>query len=137
MEPRNQEVFVLKRSCKEYRIACALIFLVFISCARVYPSHGDHFSTPDERTLFRMRTLKANIEQFAAENGRLPASLEEVVPLSSTPGEYSFRHDGWGRLIVYSTSGSSFELRSLGPDGASKTLDDLIIQGTFGGSTPV
>lgn len=106
-----------------------LLFSVLVSCTRHYPSHGDHFSAPDERTLFRMRTLKENVEQFAKVNGRMPTSLDEVVRPSDTPGEYSFRHDGWGRLIAYSRGQSSFELRSSGPDGVSGTADDLILVG--------
>jgi len=119
------------------RIIFALMFPVLVSCAKAYPSHGDHFFAPDERTLFRMRTLNANIERFSAESGRLPMTLDEVVPLSNPPGEYSFRHDAWGRLIAYSVSGATFELRSPGPDGISHTPDDLTILGTLAGSAPV
>lgn len=112
----------------------ALLLLVLLSCSRSYHSQGDYFSTPDERTMFRMRTLRANIEGFATKHGRLPASLDEVLRPSTRPGEYSFRHDGWGRLIVYSMTGATFELVSSGPDGVEGTVDDLKLQGTSSGA---
>ena len=119
-----------KRSWFSRSAVYMAVFASLVSCNKGYHSQADYFSNPDDRTLFRMRTLQANIEKFAAERGRLPTSLDEVLRPSATPGEYSFRHDGWGRTLLYSVAGSSFELRSLGPDGVEGTPDDLTLNGT-------
>jgi hypothetical protein len=80
--------------------------------------------TPDPRlrTWQHLYALRHQIRRFAQARERLPVNLEEFV----VPGGIAYELDGWGHKIHYTTSGSGYELRALGPDGRAGTEDDMV-----------
>jgi hypothetical protein len=91
------------------------------------PYHGDseEMLQPDARvrTWNRLWSLRNWIRRYLAEHGTLPNELHDVLPRL---GGTSFLTDGWGNLILYTRSASSYELRSAGTDRTAGTLDDMI-----------
>jgi len=81
-------------------------------------------------TLAMMQKLAAGIERYRAENKSLPRarSIEELTDILH-PHYLNdlIRVDGWGQEIEYSASGSTFRLRSRGPDGRFFTPDDIVV----------
>ena len=84
------------------------------------------------RTQGELRSLATAIESFSLDDdeGHYPqatgidelAALLEPTYLSEVP-----REDAWGRPYDYTTSGTTYVLISLGPDGKVATPDDLKI----------
>ena len=66
-----------------------------------------------------------------AENRRLPASLEALVPAAMA----SLPMDPWNRPFVYVTTAEGYSLTSLGADGAAggdgDAADWVVIDGAF------
>jgi len=87
----------------------------------------DSFSRAKTKlTRTNMNTLKRAVDSFAATNGRLPQSLDEIslaVPITTG------KMDAWGRKIKYKKiSDLEFRLISAGSDGTFNTEDDIIIK---------
>jgi len=81
-------------------------------------------------TLAKMRKLAAGIEVYRARRGSLPTARDIVELTDQLHPEYMselIREDGWGNEIQYAISGSTFHLRSSGPDGRFGTTDDLVV----------
>lgn len=80
------------------------------------------------RTLKALRTAKTALAVYKSQTNRYPASLDELIagteafPDGFLP-EKKVPVDGWGRAPVYKASadGSSYELRSTGPDGQDQS----------------
>jgi len=68
---------------------------------------------------------------WARFRGELPASLADMnAPLR--PGESAFEplvDDPWGHPYVLERGGTEMHVRSLGPDGAAGTEDDIVYPG--------
>jgi hypothetical protein len=101
-------------------------------------SHSDTIApigTGTELLLTRERLALIDdwIRASIARNGAAPASLADVRPPEADAGRYAplerFLRDGWGRAIEYEYTPEtrSYELRSLGEDGALGTADDVSI----------
>jgi hypothetical protein len=95
---------------------------------------GDLLATLNEgrrrSTLALMQELAAAIEKYRQEKGALPPA-KDVRELNDVLHPRYIgqlvRVDGWGHEIDYSASGSTFRLRSRGPDGRPFTADDLVV----------
>ncbi len=77
-----------------------------------------------ELTRINLNSLEKVIIAYSSEEGRLPASLEEMrrSRFLTTPVV-----DAWGREIRYELLGeANFRLLSAGADGAFGTEDDII-----------
>jgi hypothetical protein len=76
--------------------------------------------------------IRASIGRRAA----VPTSLDDVRPPEDEASRYvplgQFLRDGWGRAIEYEYDPASrtYQLRSLGEDGAPDTADDVTLRGT-------
>ncbi len=76
------------------------------------------------RNRLKLTSLKMLIESHRARTGRIPSTLEEVLPKAAA------RKDAWGRSYIYKpVKGSSrrFSLCSAGSDGKSGTMDDQCV----------
>jgi len=88
------------------------------------------------RTRSQMNDIDKAICIFAMDhNGKLPASLDELVQFASNNNEYSKKPlltkddltDAWGTPIEYERSaGRHYILRSAGPDRKMGTADDAL-----------
>jgi len=69
---------------------------------------------PRDRTVTRIGITETRIRAYWSTHGRLPGSLEDLVPLE---GRDNATIDGWGRPIQYDvTPPSTVTLTSLGAD---------------------
>jgi Type II secretion system (T2SS), protein G len=85
-------------------------------------------------TRERLSLIDGWIRATAARTGRAPQSLGEVRPPEEDAPRYAplerFLRDGWGREIEYEYAPAtrSYELRSPGPDGTPRTVDDVTVR---------
>jgi general secretion pathway protein G len=92
----------------------------------------------ENRTEILMSAMKVSIELFKIRMSRLPESLEE---LRDGPNDEDGKErwiapiiteiptDGWDNPIVYTRTGSSYQLRSAGADGELDSKDDITVNG--------
>lgn len=86
--------------------------------------------TQRENTELGLRVLQKWVEAYRVKNARLPDSLEAIVPPDQADPNFlphaRFYRDGWNRAFLYTHSGQSYELRSLGSDGM-RSADDVVV----------
>lgn len=65
------------------------------------------------------------LQTYQLETGRYPASLGDLPEVRShrLPAE-----DPWGAPLTLRAEGSSYEIRSPGPDGRDGTEDDIVMR---------
>ena len=86
---------------------------------------------PARRARELMVQIARASEQFRRENGRAPATLDELVPakLGSVP------IDPWGRPFLYALTPQGYRLTCQGadgaPGGAGASADLLVVDGEF------
>lgn len=82
--------------------------------------------------------LKSALESYALEVGSYPQQLsalhEQPSDLADPTKWLQLRKepiepDPWGNEYEYTVNGTSFEVKSLGPDGQSGTEDDIAAKG--------
>jgi hypothetical protein len=85
--------------------------------------------TPCRTTNLRFDVLQERIAEFQRREGQLPHALDELLELQverpSIRAEPYWFVDGWETSLRYGPLGSSYELRSAGPDRHFETRDDL------------
>jgi len=75
-------------------------------------------------TEVNLNTLEQAITMFIGQEGRVPASLEELRQTRLLTADTV---DAWGRGIRYEPiDDSKFRLRSAGADGVFDTADDIV-----------
>jgi len=87
------------------------IVLHFIALKRVQP------------TRHNLEATRQALDQYKAQNGSYPDSLDALVEKKLLPAEST--KDQWGNLIVYRLSAGVAQLSSSGPDGAPESRDDI------------
>lgn len=93
------------------------------------------FQQPEavEETWTQLGALQLGLQNYQKNLHSYPSSIDGLEALLIADGEHgpyvssSNSLDGWGRKFQYeSLSESTFQLRSLGPDGVAHTQDDLL-----------
>jgi hypothetical protein len=83
---------------------------------------------PFDLTRVRLVQLRSMLREAMARGGKLPLSLNEVIPERMAPlSRVEMRQDGWGRKLRFTRSDRDFEIRSAGPDGEFVTADDIVV----------
>ena len=79
-----------------------------------------------------MDAIRLAVDMYEVDNGYYPASLQNLITKGSEQnwrGPYirsgTLPKDPWQREFIYSRSDTSFEIRSMGPDGADGSADDV------------
>ena len=86
---------------------------------------------PGRRARELMVQIARASEMFRRENGRAPATLDELVPgkLASVP------NDPWGRPFLYAVTAGGYRLTCHGADGAlggvAEAADLVVVDGEF------
>ena len=89
-------------------------------------------------TEVQLQSLKDNIKLYRLKTNQMPDTLDALVngPSDATakakfgqPIIESIPKDAWSNDIKYTLNGSSFELRSGGPDGQTGNDDDVVVNG--------
>lgn len=86
---------------------------------------GGAKDTRINRALQDIRTLENAVERYVLDNNdQMPRTLDDVQKYLKEPPK-----DPWGNGYVYKTPGiyrtESFDIHSMGPDGADGTEDDV------------
>ena len=70
------------------------------------------------------------IEMYVADHRHLPTEDRwfEALIQAGTIRSAQFRYDPWGHPYVYTVAGTTYDLRSVGPDGELGTSDDQFKQ---------
>jgi len=78
-------------------------------------------------TQANLRNLSNQVQVYLAEKGDLPPDLDTLAELYELHPKALV--DAWGRPILYEPGRvPHFRLRSTGPDGVSRTADDLVLE---------
>lgn len=87
----------------------------------------------EEARINATRTSIGTIQQavtiYEIRTSRLPDSLDQLCqPIGDRPASLARKdlNDSWGVPFSYTKSGSTFIIRSAGPDKAMNTADDLL-----------
>ena len=93
-------------------IVISLIWLIIILIGETFGGLGQ---------FAHVAAINGSLEEFRNRAGTYPSQLS-LLPIDS-----EWRNDRWGNAFVYepSSDGKSFRLRSVGPDGALNTRDDI------------
>lgn len=89
-----------------------------------------------DATTSQLKMLKSNITMYQLRMNSLPETLEELRDGPSDAAKKAkwvapilteIPKDGFGKDIVYTVQGNSYELRSAGIDGQQNTDDDIVV----------
>lgn len=108
-------------------IIAVFIFYIGIGEKKVIEEQVDSFVKAEVKlTQTNMNTIKRAIDSYAALNGNLPQTIDDLsLSIPITTGKL----DAWGNEIKYEKlSASEFRLISAGADRTFNTGDDIIIQ---------
>ena len=95
---------------------------------------GPVYGSFGQDALLRLSMLQQRIFRYEQNEGRLPASVEEIVP--NVDPELNLRLDPWRHPVMFRVSGVGYELRSAGDDGVLQTDDDIAVWGARGRQQP-
>ena len=91
---------------------------------------------PVRRARELMVQLARAIERFRRTSGRVPVTLDELVPAAMA----MIPDDPWNRPFVYETTPGGYRLKCLGATGEAGGLDNseglLVVNGEFKSVTP-
>jgi general secretion pathway protein G len=111
-----------------------LIILVVIAGFSIRAVTGTLDGAKKKEAKISVNMYSTMLKEYQLEVGQLPTELEG---LHSQPADITdatlwvqktdkpIKMDPWGKPYEYKSNGSTFELRSVGPDGQSGTADDI------------
>ena len=116
-------------SRKGFTLLEVLLVIVILAVLASISFTYMHFieSSRIEVTTGRVHTLGTQVGTHLNVKGRLPATLEALIPSMGDPAWVKDGKlvDSWDRPFEYRVDGREFRVWSCGPDGISGTADDL------------
>ncbi len=125
---RNRRGFTLTE------IMLVLVIISILAGAVVVSTTGVLGSSKKRFAATQVSDLSSKVNQYLLMVGSLPTSLkdlhEQPANLANPAAwdqisEKPISADPWGNEYVYTVNGTSFEIRSNGPDGQANTADDI------------
>lgn len=110
-----------------------LIILVVIAGFSIRAVTGTLEGSKKKDAKISVNMYSTMLKEYQLEVGSLPTELEglHTQPADVDPTiwvqktDKAIKMDPWGKPYEYKPNGSSFDLRSVGPDGQSGTADDI------------
>jgi general secretion pathway protein G len=123
----------LWRSLAELAVIFAVLILAAAACARAL-LRVEQYDCRAAGAKAQVASFEYAIDQFKADTGRLPASLDELVHRPTDVVEWrgylrkDVPLDPWGHPYFYEIEpgGEHSVLRSNGEDGVAGTADDIV-----------
>ena len=124
----------LRRGFTLMEVLLVLVILVVLAGFAIQNLQGTLEGAKKSQTKVWIGTFSNALKQYQLQVGSLPSSLDALHQQPSDladPGMWVQKldkpvpPDPWGRPYEYKLNGSSFEIRSVGPDGQSGTADDI------------
>lgn len=114
-------------------VLLVLVILVVLAGFAIQNMSGTLEGTKKQQAKITIGMLSTSLKQYQLQVGNLPSSLDALhVQPSDVDASMWVQKldkpvpmDPWGHPYEYKLNGSSFEIRSLGPDGQSGTTDDI------------
>lgn len=115
-----------------------LAILVVLGGIVVVNVAGTSAAANQDATLAQLKMLKSNIAMYQIRMNSLPETLEA---LRDGPSDSALKSkwvapiiteiptDAWGKDLIYTVNGNTFEIRSNGIDGQPNTEDDIVVSG--------
>ncbi|TWU07683.1 type II secretion system protein GspG [Stieleria varia] len=131
------------RSCRRggftlLELLLVLAILVVLGGIVVVNVVGTGEAAKADATQSQLKMVQSFITQYKLRMNTLPETLEE---LKDGPSDASLKAkwvkpiiervptDAWGKEIIYSVNGNTYELRSGGIDGQMNNDDDIVVTG--------
>lgn len=92
------------------------------------------YGGPGNATVQKLGYIHNHLFAMAQTQSTPPADIQQVLTARGVPR--SALVDSWGTEIRYYVSADHIELRSAGPDGEFRSLDDVVVAGIFGRRNP-
>lgn len=123
----------VRRGFTLLEVLLVLIILVVIAGFAIQNFSGIQDSANKKAATAQISQLSSAVKTYQLLMQQLPPNLEALVSPPAdlaNPGEWAKQlekvpNDPWQRPYEYKVNGSSFEIRSTGPDGQSGTSDDI------------
>jgi general secretion pathway protein G len=123
----------LRRGFTLLEVLLVLIILVVIAGFAIQNFSGIQDTANKRAATAQISQLSSAVKTYQLLMQQLPPNLEALVNAPAdlaNPGEWTKQlekvpNDPWNRPYEYKLNGSSFEIRSVGPDGQSGTSDDI------------
>ncbi len=115
-----------------------LAILVVLGGIVVVNVAGTSAAANADATQAQLKMLKSNIAMYQIRMNSLPETLEALRDGPSDAAKKSkwvapiiteIPTDAWGKELVYTVNGNTFEIRSGGIDGQMNTDDDIVVEG--------
>lgn len=114
-------------------VLLVLVILVVLAGFAIQNMAGTLESSKKQQAKITIGMLSTSLKQYQLQVGNLPTSLEALhVQPSDVDASMWVQKldkpvpmDPWGRPYEYKLNGSTFEIRSIGPDGQSGSADDI------------
>jgi len=104
------------------------IFMVAVAGVVLYCWNQNNIQRRDS-TQISIQEIEKALEIYARQhNGKLPNSLHEMLHSEETMGDCfgdGVLRDSWGTPFDYQRDGTTFKIRSAGPDMKLNTADDI------------
>lgn len=104
------------------------IFIIAVAGFMLYWWNQNNIQRRDNTKVSIKEIEKALKIYVRRHNGKLPATLHEMVHSEDRMGDCfgdGVWRDSWGTPIDYQRDGTTFKLRSAGPDRKLNTADDI------------
>ncbi len=115
------------------------VMLVLVIIAAIAGIAVYNMSSVQDRAFKRtaaaeISVLKTMLDSYKLEIGGYPTQLDALYEMPADLADPTkwmqvkkdpIKPDPWGRAYEYTLNGSTFEIRSLGPDGQSGNEDDI------------
>ncbi len=124
----------IRRAFTLLELLLVLIILVVIAGFGIRAVQGTLDGAKKKQAKIMLGILSTSLKEYQLEVGNLPSALEALhtQPADITDAslwvmklDKDVPKDPWEKSYDYKPNGTSFDLRSVGPDGQSGTADDI------------
>lgn len=129
---KNRRQWANRAAFTLMEVMLVLVIIVVIAGLGIRTLGGSFEKAKVNAAKASLSTLSNSVKEYQIEFGNLPQSLEALVsqPSDVEAGAWFAKldklpMDPWNKPFEYKVTGSTFEIKSNGPDGVAGTADDI------------